>query len=828
MIDAREVVRGLKIPLEDETEIQRLGAEIVGMLRDPERFDGTSATVLVPIGRDEEQQTRSRRIVYALQRRFGAQGWIVMLDGEQNEFGEVVSHRLTFMLDPMALRDVTAKVAPKEISTGGLRALHRDLLEVFGGEEAEVKPLPEKVDLSILLGTYNRKEILKRAIKSFRKASPGLIIEIIVCDGGSTDGSREWLARQSDVVLVGERRLEGAVKAFNQAFALSRGEFVANMNDDCIVHGTALADGVAYLKAHEGCGQVAFSFSGAGQPKRGVNEIFGKDSPKPVSWGTVYANFGITHREVADKVARIQGGFWNPCYRTYAGDCEHSAWVWKLGYTVDKMLDCYVEDVWAEDDLRAKNKVGSGAEARLMYERWNDPAMFKPEGPLPNVSAEEIARYYEVRNQSPMFQEELKRDLVEPVCFFPEPQEERRLVLLAPRIRALDPNGTLPKRAEQLSAERVLHVGLCTDADPQAGLVRALKGFGDYREIRWFADYKDDAEARQSAILGVAFEQKPTLVFLQVMQGAVDSETVRKIRDVADPSCVVVAWSGDVAYDQSPWHLDGSVVLGRSVDLMLHSSMTHVRLLRAAGVHNAGYLQIGFDQEQYHPPLRAPSERDATGHAVSAEIMSKKGVLHQTDIASVADDLTAVTYGDWRARFRSYDVAFLGSHYGGEDAFSQSVKWHDGGLRDEVVAKMKEAFGWKFCLYGKGWGKSAREMPLKKAHEVYQRAKVGLSVSLMNDLECYSSDRLHRIVGCGALGLVRRFPGMDVWGLVDGLNCVAWDTAEEAVALAKACLDEKTDSIRKAGAEIARENWTWEVRMRELAVYVDAVREARK
>ena len=857
MIAAGEVLRTLRLPAVDEGEVQRIGSEIAGLLRDPNRFDGRPVRYEISTGEDEEQQARSFRIACALQRRFQSKDWAVYLepfvDPEAGDPYGAKVHRLTLTIDvPAVMRDGTREQAPVA-ATFSLRLVYEELGLLYGTAPG-VKSTSEKPVLSVLLGTYNRLVILQKMIASVRSSVGDLSYEIIVTDGGSTDGTRAWLAAQPDVLLVGERRLEGAVKAFNQAYALSRGEFVANLNDDCVVHGRALADGVEHLQKNLKCGQVAFAFSGAGQPKRGINDIYGVDSPKPASHGTTYANFGVVRRSVADQVAYIQGGFWNPCYRTYAGDCEFSAWVWKLAHSVDKRPDLYVEDVWAEDGLRAKNKVGSGAEARLMYERWNDPEMFKPDGPLPNVSAEEIERYRIVQQQqmktgdgsyAPVlrvrwFGSESEVDVskgirmevrAEAPCFFPLPEEETRLRALASRIRALDPvENQFPEHAEKLSEERVLHIGLGTNVDPQAGLERALTrfGFDNYREVKWFADYREDAQARVDAVLKVAAEQRPTFVFLQTMQGAFDGAFVKKLREVADPSCVIVTWSGDIAYDHSPWNLDGHVELARAVDVAFHSSMSHVRILRAAGAHNAAYLQIGYDPEQYRPPLRAlvgeagkSVATQGSGGRVAAEIPASM-------LVERADDLHAVAYGDWRAKFRSYDVAFLGSHYGGDDAFSSSVRWHDGALRDEVVAKMKEAFGWKFSLYGRGWGKGAREISLARAHEVYQRSKIGLSVSLMNDLECYSSDRLHRILGCGALLLVKRFPMMGVWGLKSGENCIVWDTADEAVSAAKLCLDEKTDFIRRAGAELAREHLSWDVRMLELKKYVDAVREMGK
>src|SRR5690242_4689170 len=56
--------------------------------------------------------------------------------------------------------------------------------------------------VSIVLGSYNRKEFLNEAIQSIRRNGITVPYEIIVVDGGSTDGALEWLTRQQDVITI--------------------------------------------------------------------------------------------------------------------------------------------------------------------------------------------------------------------------------------------------------------------------------------------------------------------------------------------------------------------------------------------------------------------------------------------------------------------------------------------------------------------------------------------------------------------------------------------------------------------------------------------------
>ena len=57
-------------------------------------------------------------------------------------------------------------------------------------------------EISVVLGSYNRCSFLKAAIESVRNNGITVPYEIIVVDGGSTDGSFRWLSRQKDIITI--------------------------------------------------------------------------------------------------------------------------------------------------------------------------------------------------------------------------------------------------------------------------------------------------------------------------------------------------------------------------------------------------------------------------------------------------------------------------------------------------------------------------------------------------------------------------------------------------------------------------------------------------
>lgn len=60
------------------------------------------------------------------------------------------------------------------------------------------------IKVSFVIGTYNRYHFLLATINSIKKEINlnGLSSEIIVVDGGSTDGTIKWLTSQKDIISI--------------------------------------------------------------------------------------------------------------------------------------------------------------------------------------------------------------------------------------------------------------------------------------------------------------------------------------------------------------------------------------------------------------------------------------------------------------------------------------------------------------------------------------------------------------------------------------------------------------------------------------------------
>jgi glycosyltransferase involved in cell wall biosynthesis len=84
-------------------------------------------------------------------------------------------------------------------------------------------------EVSVIIPTYNRLWALPQAVESCRNA--GGRTEIVVVDDGSTDGTWDWLLKQSDVIAIRQDNW-GKDWAVNRGFAAARGEFIRFLDSD--------------------------------------------------------------------------------------------------------------------------------------------------------------------------------------------------------------------------------------------------------------------------------------------------------------------------------------------------------------------------------------------------------------------------------------------------------------------------------------------------------------------------------------------------------------------------------------------------------------------
>ena len=110
--------------------------------------------------------------------------------------------------------------------------------------------------VSIVMPSYNQARFLEDAIRSVLEQDyPRL--ELIVIDGGSTDGSQEILDRYRDRLArcISEPD-QGQAEAINKGFRLTRGDVVAWLNSDDVYMPGAVTEAVNALEDNPDAGMV--------------------------------------------------------------------------------------------------------------------------------------------------------------------------------------------------------------------------------------------------------------------------------------------------------------------------------------------------------------------------------------------------------------------------------------------------------------------------------------------------------------------------------------------------------------------------------------------
>jgi len=98
-----------------------------------------------------------------------------------------------------------------------------------------------KIDLSIVIVTYNVKDFLFNCIGSIYKSNCDINYEIIVVDNNSLDKSKEYISsKYEDINYIYNNENLGFSKANNQGFKVAKGEYVLILNPDTILENDTL------------------------------------------------------------------------------------------------------------------------------------------------------------------------------------------------------------------------------------------------------------------------------------------------------------------------------------------------------------------------------------------------------------------------------------------------------------------------------------------------------------------------------------------------------------------------------------------------------------
>jgi len=95
---------------------------------------------------------------------------------------------------------------------------------------------PPTISLSIIIPTYNRVGLIKFTLDSLQpQFHPGIAMEIIVVDDGSTDGTWDFIEKNYPVVKLYRNDKKGATSARNKGLSMAQGTYIMYLDSDDLV-----------------------------------------------------------------------------------------------------------------------------------------------------------------------------------------------------------------------------------------------------------------------------------------------------------------------------------------------------------------------------------------------------------------------------------------------------------------------------------------------------------------------------------------------------------------------------------------------------------------
>lgn len=131
--------------------------------------------------------------------------------------------------------------------------------------------------VSIIILSYNTKDLLRSCLHSLQKQVKNLSYEVIIVDNNSSDDSVQMLKKEfPSVTLVESQENLGFSKGINLGAAHAKGEFLLFLNSDCEFIQNDLGNMISFLEEHPKVGVVGGKMENTdGSLQRSYSNFYG-------------------------------------------------------------------------------------------------------------------------------------------------------------------------------------------------------------------------------------------------------------------------------------------------------------------------------------------------------------------------------------------------------------------------------------------------------------------------------------------------------------------------------------------------------------------------
>lgn len=256
-------------------------------------------------------------------------------------------------------------------------------------------------DLSIVVVSFNTRDVLRECLQAAVRESQGLSFEIFVVDNNSRDGSAEMVAREfPEIHLISSTVNLGFASANNTALEKCRGRYIVLLNSDAFLCPGALHLAVQRMEKEPGAGlgggrlvgrdfswqpsarmfpnilTDAFVLTGLASkfPKSRLFGRFDRTWADPlvsaqVDW--VPGAFSIIRAEALAKV-----GFFDPAFFLYSEEVDLCRRIKNAGYEIWYWPDIVVIHVGGESSRQVKSLEMSSSGSQLIVWRMRSTLLY--------------------------------------------------------------------------------------------------------------------------------------------------------------------------------------------------------------------------------------------------------------------------------------------------------------------------------------------------------------------------------------------------------------------------------------------------------------------